>query len=189
MKKIIWCIIICVICICIVYLVHLYKRAKIISNFKNVYISEKEFDTFCENNNTYELEVDIENSRLSLSLERDNNNIWNGSLFHYNKRSLIMYEKLAKIINSFSNLSGTITIPYYDSQYGLRLNWENNYKIEVNNRYGDVVISANKEGLLSLANHFINLAQSSVPVGSHIHLDEHNSLEEGSSEVIIQKID
>lgn len=51
-----------------------------------------------------------------------------------------------------------------------------------------VIISANREGLLSLANHLLNLAQAEVPCGTHIHLDEYNSLEDGSLDLIVEKI-
>ena len=51
---------------------------------------------------------------------------------------------------------------------------------------GAVVISANKEGLLSFANHLTTLAQEEQ--GDHFHLDEHNSLEEGSCELIVERI-
>ena len=51
------------------------------------------------------------------------------------------------------------------------------------------VISANREGLISLANHLLNLAQTDVPCGTHIHLDgRNNSLEDGSQSIIIEKI-
>ena len=46
-----------------------------------------------------------------------------------------------------------------------------------------MIISANKEGLLSLAKQLTTLAEA-VP-GNHIHYDEYNSLEEGSAEMII----
>lgn len=36
--------------------------------------------------------------------------------------------------------------------------------------------SANREGLLSLANHLFNLVQDDVPCATHIHLDECNAL-------------
>ena len=48
-----------------------------------------------------------------------------------------------------------------------------------------MVISANKEGLLSLAAQLTALAEA-LP-GSHIHYDVFNSLEEGSAEMIIEK--
>ncbi len=48
-----------------------------------------------------------------------------------------------------------------------------------------VVISANRDGLLSLARQLTTLADSFV--GSHIHYDDYNSLEDGSIPMIIQK--
>ena len=50
----------------------------------------------------------------------------------------------------------------------------------------NVTISANKEGLLTLADQLISLAKEES--GTHIHYDEYNSLEDGSSEMIIEKI-
>ena len=51
---------------------------------------------------------------------------------------------------------------------------------------GEIVISANKEGLLSLAKHLTVLADG-VP-GNHVQYNEYNSLEEGSAEMIIERI-
>ena len=48
-----------------------------------------------------------------------------------------------------------------------------------------VVIKANREGLLSLADQLRDLAEEAP--GSHIRYDEWNSLEEGSAELIIEK--
>ncbi|MBR0352180.1 MAG: hypothetical protein IJH53_03145 [Oscillospiraceae bacterium] len=48
------------------------------------------------------------------------------------------------------------------------------------------MISANREGLLSLARQLLALADG-VP-GDHIHYDEDNSLEPGSSEMIIEQV-
>jgi hypothetical protein len=49
---------------------------------------------------------------------------------------------------------------------------------------GETVITANREGLLSLASQLKALAEAEP--GSHIHYDEYNSLEEGSNELIIE---
>lgn len=51
---------------------------------------------------------------------------------------------------------------------------------------GEVTISANREGLLSLAGQLRALAEG-MP-GDHIHYDEFNSLEEGSSALIVERI-
>lgn len=79
-------------------------------------------------------------------------------------------------------------LPKYSSNVGLKLDWVNGFEIRSNASEGDMIIKANQEGLLSLANHLTNLAQSDVPAGTHIHLDSLNSLEDGSDEIIIEKI-
>ena len=66
------------------------------------------------------------------------------------------------------------------------LNWIDGFEISVRIENGAAVISANREGLLSLANHLKSLAEE--PLGTHIHLDAYNSLEEGSSELILETI-
>lgn len=67
------------------------------------------------------------------------------------------------------------------------MKWEDGFMIAVKVGHNTVTISANKEGLLSMANHLIALAKDNAS-GAHFHLDEHNSLEENSSELIIEKI-
>ncbi len=66
------------------------------------------------------------------------------------------------------------------------IEWEDGFTIKVKVDDGAVVVRANKEGLLSLARHLVALADSDAEC--HIHYDEHNSLEEGSVEMIIEKI-
>ncbi len=54
--------------------------------------------------------------------------------------------------------------------------------------YGETVtMSANRGGLLSLADQLTALAEE-LP-GAHIHYDEYDSLEEGSCELIIENKD
>ena len=69
----------------------------------------------------------------------------------------------------------------------MNIEWVGDFKIEVGLDRDDnaVVISANREGLLSLARQLTALADESV--GSHIHYDDYTSLEDGSIEMIIQK--
>lgn len=78
-------------------------------------------------------------------------------------------------------------LPKYSSSDGLILDWVNGFEIKSNVSEDGMVIKANKEGLLSLANHLTNLAQADVPPGTHIHLDSLNSLEDGSDNIIIEK--
>ena len=58
------------------------------------------------------------------------------------------------------------------------IEWEDGFTIKVSvDEEKAVVVSANKEGLLSLARQLTALADAGV--GSHIHYDEYNSLEDG----------
>ena len=66
------------------------------------------------------------------------------------------------------------------------LRWEEGYLIEVRIENSAAVISANREGLLSLSNHLRTLAEEEP--GSHIHLDAQNALEDGSDELILERI-
>lgn len=66
------------------------------------------------------------------------------------------------------------------------IEWENGFTLKVCiDNEGTVLISANKEGLRSLARQLTALADEAA--GCHIHYDEFNSLEEGSSSMIIEK--
>ena len=69
----------------------------------------------------------------------------------------------------------------------MKMEWEDGFKINVGiDENLRVVISANKEGLLSLARQLTDLANEAD--GCHIHYDEFNSLEDGATEMIIEKI-
>jgi hypothetical protein len=80
-----------------------------------------------------------------------------------------------------------LDVPQYTTEKGIEYKWENGFDIETKVENGVINIIANKEGLISLANHLLNLAQENVPLGHHLHFDEYNSLEESSLELIIQK--
>ncbi|MCR8843740.1 hypothetical protein NQ117_08575 [Paenibacillus sp. SC116] len=81
-----------------------------------------------------------------------------------------------------------IQIPKYSKDNGFEFVWENNFTILAEKNEDSIVIKANKEGLLSLATQLLTLAQNEVPVDTHLHYDDFNSLEDGSCEIIIQKI-
>ena len=68
----------------------------------------------------------------------------------------------------------------------MEVKWVDGFEIRVTADNGGAVISANREGLLSLAKLLESLADGQP--GDHIHYDEHTSLEEGSSELIIERI-
>ena len=65
--------------------------------------------------------------------------------------------------------------------------WVDGFEIRVSIDNGEAVISANKEGLLSLAKQLTALAEETP--GTHIHYDEYNSLEERSAELTIEKLE
>ena len=66
------------------------------------------------------------------------------------------------------------------------ITWQDGFKIKIKADCDTVFISSNKEGLLSLAGQLTSLAEEDP--GCHIHYDEYNSLEDGSNEMIIEKI-
>ena len=68
----------------------------------------------------------------------------------------------------------------------MEFKWIDNYEISVKFQNESVILSANKEGLLSLAYHLTALANDESTKG-HFHLDEYNSLEEHSAELIIER--
>ncbi len=68
----------------------------------------------------------------------------------------------------------------------MKTEWIDGFEIRTAAGQNGIVISANREGLLSLAKQLAALADGAP--GDHIHYDEHNSLEEGSADMIIEKI-
>ncbi|WP_138752204.1 Imm32 family immunity protein [Paenibacillus sinopodophylli] len=80
-----------------------------------------------------------------------------------------------------------IEIPEYSPEEGLKLLWNEDFIIHTSINNDCVKIVANEAGLISLANHLLNLAQAKVPMGAHIHLDVMNSLEDNSCELIFEK--
>ena len=67
----------------------------------------------------------------------------------------------------------------------MKIEWVEGFKISVSNNNNVFIISANREGLLSLAKQLETLAESET--GNHIHYDQYNSLEQGSIEMVISK--
>ncbi len=68
----------------------------------------------------------------------------------------------------------------------MKIEWVEGFEIRVTADGGEVLISANREGLLSLAKQLAALAEA-LP-GSHIHYDNDNSLEDGSAAMIVEKM-
>lgn len=68
----------------------------------------------------------------------------------------------------------------------MKIEWVDGFKISTRIEDGVTVISANKAGLLSLSKQLAALAEQEG--NDHYHLDSSNSLEDDSSELIIEKI-
>ena len=68
----------------------------------------------------------------------------------------------------------------------MRVEWVDGFEIKAVVQNGEIVISANREGMLSLAKQLMALADGAP--GDHIHYDDQNSLEEGSTEMIIERV-
>ena len=68
----------------------------------------------------------------------------------------------------------------------MEIEWVDGFEIRVKVDHDAVVISANKEGMLSLAKQLTALAEAAP--GQHIHYDEYNSLEDESAEMIVVRI-
>lgn len=81
-----------------------------------------------------------------------------------------------------------VEIPDYVFEKDIKRVWERNFTIKAQIDDNTVIIKANEAGLKSLAKQLCTLAQPSVPIGSHLHYDDSNSLEDGSCELIIEKI-
>lgn len=84
----------------------------------------------------------------------------------------------------------TVEIPDYSIHKGVTGNYIGNHTISfIINDDGSATLLANKDGLLTLANHFLSLAQDVVPVGRHFHMDDFGGLfENGSNELIVEKM-
>ncbi len=68
----------------------------------------------------------------------------------------------------------------------MRVEWVDGFEIKTVVQNGEIVISANREGMLSLAKQLMALADG-VP-GDHIHYDDQSSLEERSAEMMIERV-
>lgn len=79
-------------------------------------------------------------------------------------------------------------MPEFSTSNGIQYNWTPGFEISASHNGSTICIKANKEGLKSLANHLLNLAQDAVPGGTHMHFDEFNALEEASADILIEKI-
>jgi hypothetical protein len=69
----------------------------------------------------------------------------------------------------------------------MKINWVDGSYIKTEFVDNSFMISANKEGLISLANILTDMAKDETFNGWHIHLDDWNDLEKGSIELTLMK--
>ena len=69
----------------------------------------------------------------------------------------------------------------------MKVCWKEGFRIRVHAENGLVTVSANREGLLSLAAQLTTLAEETP--GSHIHYDVYNALEDNSDELILERVE
>jgi hypothetical protein len=81
----------------------------------------------------------------------------------------------------------TLDLPDYDAKKGLPSKWVGDFEIETSLGNNEIVIWANKDGLLSLANDLLILAQGNVPQGSHHHYDPGVPLTNDSVPLVIMR--
>ncbi|NKY98888.1 Imm32 family immunity protein [Nocardiopsis alborubida] len=67
--------------------------------------------------------------------------------------------------------------------------WGDDARIGVRDLGGEIVIEANAAGLRTLARHLLTLAEDGTRDGTHLHLEEHNGLEEGSVRLVLERCD
>lgn len=80
-----------------------------------------------------------------------------------------------------------VEIPDDDPRDGFKFNWTDGHEFDSAFEDGELVITANQAGLLSLANHLINLADDKWPSGHHFHFDVGVELDEGAIPVVFVK--
>jgi hypothetical protein len=80
-----------------------------------------------------------------------------------------------------------VKIPDYSPTRGFEFIWMEGHKIDVRVEDGDVYLFANKAGLITLAHHFLNLAQDDFSNGHHNHYCKNYGLEEESAELNVLK--
>ena len=79
-----------------------------------------------------------------------------------------------------------LDIPDYDGD-SLDVVWENGSKYAINIDDNNVVISANKGALVSMAKQMLYMAYNDIPEGSHVHYDSFFTKINEEFELVIEK--
>ncbi|MFD8323565.1 Imm32 family immunity protein [Kitasatospora purpeofusca] len=70
-----------------------------------------------------------------------------------------------------------IKVPDIQPERGLQFEWEDGFEISLSATSAEVVLRANRAGLVSLARHLLTLAQEGVSSGAHVHLTADQEIE------------
>ena len=81
-----------------------------------------------------------------------------------------------------------IDLGTYSTEGGLQLTWVPGYMLRVTSAGGEVSITANEQGLRSLAQHLLTLAEAHVPPGVHAHMEPGLELDDDSAPFVIGKV-
>ena len=90
----------------------------------------------------------------------------------------------AKAYNCESTVAAIIVLHIRGG--GMKVDWVDGFEIRVGTHGNELSISANREGLISLARQLMALAEGAP--GDHIHYDQHTSLEAGSHDMVIERL-
>lgn len=78
----------------------------------------------------------------------------------------------------------------YSTDDGLQLTWRSGYVLRASATAGnELLLSGNAEGLRSLAQHLLTLAEDGVPAGVHAHMEPGLELEDDSAALVVEKVD
>lgn len=80
-----------------------------------------------------------------------------------------------------------VDVEPYTPERGLSLAYDDGFKIAVEVKKGEVVVAANRAGLLTLARALLTLAQAGVPPGQYLDFDKWSGLEAGSPRIYFIK--
>lgn len=82
-----------------------------------------------------------------------------------------------------------VDVPNYDGN-GLDIVWESNAEYSIDVKNDNVLILANKNGLISLAKQMLYMAYNDLPLGSHVHYDSFfTKMVDNKFDLIIEKQD
>ena len=88
----------------------------------------------------------------------------------------------------------TVPLPTYSTDGGMTLAWVDGYRLRVRvlgsmEQGFEVVIEGNAEGFESLGRYALALAQTDVPSGFHLHMEDSTVLDAPSSSLVLDRED